>query len=463
MILSNNSLKYIGAIALLLAAAACTKFVDVPLPINQIPNAAAFADDGKAQSSMRGIYAATQNGFGNGPFSGGLTTLLGLSSDEFTKATYSADEQLFFDNNLSASTGPVSSAIWAPMYASLYMINNLYENVEKSKGVSAKIKDELMGEAKFLRALHNFYLVNLYDSLPLAVSSNYQVNALLPRTAPEKAWELINSDLTFAIEKMNTAYTERGYRYRANRYAAYALMARTQLYQQNWIKAEENASNVINAGPYRLENLDSTFNIRSREAILQLANAGTNLYALEAGKTTGGGAVATYRLSSYTKDAFEPNDLRWTKWVKIGTDGFAGHGKYKVFSNTNPLLTAEATNILRLGEQYLIRAEARAMQDNLTGAIADVDSIRARAGLPLISNTNPGISKENLLLAIEKERQTELFGELGHRWLDVKRRGLADVIFGARKPKWRKEAALFPIPFYDRQNNPYLGQNPGYE
>jgi hypothetical protein len=389
--------------------------------------------------------------------------LLGLSSDEFTKATYSADEQLFFDNNLSANTGPVSGSIWAPAYASLYMINNLYENVEKSKGVSAKIKDELMGEAKFLRALHNFYLVNLYDSLPLAVTSDYLANALLSRSAPEKAWELINSDLTYAIGKINSAYTERGFRYRANRYAAYALMARVQLYQKNWSKAEENASAVINAGPYRLEDLDSTFNIRSREAILQIANAGTNLYTLEAGKTTFSGANVTCRFSTFTKDAFEPNDLRWTKWVKVGTDGFAGHGKYKIFSNDDKKLTPEATTILRLAEQYLIRAEARAMQDNLTGAIADVDSIRARAGLPLISNTNPGIGKENLLLAIDKERQTELFGELGHRWLDVKRRGKADVIFGARKPKWRKEAQFFPIPLYDRQNNPNLGQNPGYE
>jgi starch-binding outer membrane protein, SusD/RagB family len=462
--MKKKLIKYTGALLMVIfTLAGCAKFVDVPLPINQIPNSAAFADDGKAQSSMRGIYAATQNGFGNGLFSGGLTVLLGLSSDEFTKATYSADEQLFFDNNLSANTGPVSGSIWAPAYASLYMINNLYENVEKSKGVSAKIKDELMGEAKFLRALHNFYLVNLYDSLPLAVTSDYLANALLSRSAPEKAWELINSDLTYAIGKINSAYTERGFRYRANRYAAYALMARVQLYQKNWSKAEENASAVINAGPYRLEDLDSTFNIRSREAILQIANAGTNLYTLEAGKTTFSGANVTCRFSTFTKDAFEPNDLRWTKWVKVGTDGFAGHGKYKIFSNDDKKLTPEATTILRLAEQYLIRAEARAMQDNLTGAIADVDSIRARAGLPLISNTNPGIGKENLLLAIDKERQTELFGELGHRWLDVKRRGKADVIFGARKPKWRKEAQFFPIPLYDRQNNPNLGQNPGYE
>ncbi|UYQ94529.1 RagB/SusD family nutrient uptake outer membrane protein [Chitinophaga horti] len=456
MTFNNKQIRYIAAAAFgLMAWTSCAKFVDVPLPISQISNEAAFANDESTQGAMRGIYAATQNVFGSGPYDGTLSVLLGISSDELTKLSYSTDEQLFFDNNLSAQSSGVR-AIWGGAYSYMYMINNLILGVERSKGISATGKANFLGEAHFLRALNNFYLVNLYDSLPMIVTPEYTVNALLSRTAPEKMWDLIVSDLDFAEKNITTGYNIPGLRYRANRDAARALQARVFLYRQQWKEAEEKATSVIESGNFRLEILDSAFLIKSREAILQFANAGTNLYTLETGK------LNNTRLSAYTVAAFEPNDRRRTKWVKVTTDGFGSPSKTKITSNLTPM-TPEAIPVLRLAEQYLIRAEARAMQDNLPGAIQDVDSIRFRAGLPLLINTNPTIDKEALLLAIEKERQTELFGEMGHRWLDVKRRGQADVIFGARKPRWRKEAAFFPIPFADRQNNPNLGQNPGYE
>jgi hypothetical protein len=69
--------------------------------------------------------------------------------------------------------------------------------------------------------------------------------------------------------------------------------------------------------------------------------------------------------------------------------------------------------VLRLAEQYLIRAEARAHQGNLTGAKDDLDKIRNRAGLEGIPITNT----QAMLDAIAHERQVELFTEWGHRWL----------------------------------------------
>ena len=119
--------------------------------------------------------------------------------------------------------------------------------------------------------------------------------------------------------------------------------------------------------------------------------------------------------------------------------------------------------VFRLGEQYLIRAEARAQQNNLAGAISDIDMIRSRAGLPLINDTEPGINKDNLLLAIEHERQIELFSEWGHRWLDLKRTGRAGAVLGPIKADWSSDDELYPIPQSERDKNPFLGeQNPGY-
>ena len=118
--------------------------------------------------------------------------------------------------------------------------------------------------------------------------------------------------------------------------------------------------------------------------------------------------------------------------------------------------------VLRLAEQYLIRAEARAQMMNLSGAIEDVDKLRQRAGLPLIQDTEPGISREGLLAAIAKERKFELMVEWGHRWLDLKRTGTTETILRPTKLDWQQTDELYPIPQSERLLNPALSQNPGY-
>ena len=77
----------------------------------------------------------------------------------------------------------------------------------------------------------------------------------------------------------------------------------------------------------------------------------------------------------------------------------------------------------------------------------------------------------NLLLAIEKERKAELFGEWGHRWFDLKRtpavsgggKTRADEVIGGMRPAtWASTDVLYPIPDAQRVSNPALTQNPGY-
>ena len=119
--------------------------------------------------------------------------------------------------------------------------------------------------------------------------------------------------------------------------------------------------------------------------------------------------------------------------------------------------------VLRLAEQYLIRAEARAQQGNLTGAIEDLDIIRARAGLPHTAAT----TREDLLHAIAHERQVELFTEWGHRWFDMKRTNTIDIIMPAvceqKGGTWDSRWSLYPIPLKEVQRAPNIKQNPGYE
>jgi hypothetical protein len=116
-----------------------------------------------------------------------------------------------------------------------------------------------------------------------------------------------------------------------------------------------------------------------------------------------------------------------------------------------------------LAEQYLIRAEAEANGANggTTAAINDLNVIRIRAGL----SDYAGIAdQDSVLNAIYHERQIELFGEWGHRWLDLKRIGQAHKILNTipYKQPWNDNQLLYPITFSELTTDPNLTQNPGY-
>jgi hypothetical protein len=119
--------------------------------------------------------------------------------------------------------------------------------------------------------------------------------------------------------------------------------------------------------------------------------------------------------------------------------------------------------VFRLAEQYLIRAEARAQQGNVSGSQSDLNAIRTRAGLP---NTTAN-DKASLLTAIQHERQVEMFTEWGHRWFDLKRTGTIDAVMSVIAPAkgggaWNSNKALLPLPLGDLQADQNLTQNPGY-
>jgi hypothetical protein len=120
--------------------------------------------------------------------------------------------------------------------------------------------------------------------------------------------------------------------------------------------------------------------------------------------------------------------------------------------------------VLRLAEQYLIRAEAEANEGDSTDAIDDLNVIRNRALLPNYSANVNG----SLLSAILHERQVELFTEWGHRWFDLIRTNSADSVMGIIAPlkhgSWNdnNDQELYPIPQTARNLDMNLTQNPGY-
>ena len=170
----------------------------------------------------------------------------------------------------------------------------------------------------------------------------------------------------------------------------------------------------------------------------------------------GANGRSIYALTTWLLDSFEPGDLRITKWTGVNAQHYSYPAKYKATTATSTPM--EYNTVLRLAEQFLIRAEARAHLGNTAGAAEDLNRIRKRAGLAV--TTANGVS--DLLAAIAQERRVELFAEWGHRWLDLKRTGQADAVLKKIKDGWKAQDTLYPIPYTELMHNSSLVQNPGY-
>lgn len=446
----------------------CEEFVSVDAPISSIANETVYSDERTAIAAMLGVYhqMVFLSGFAQGRFNS-VGLLAGLASDELSLKSTAINFAEFNQNRIS----PVNTnnhALWSTCYQTIYMTNSIIEGLAKSETLPTDIKTQLDGEARFVRAFCYFQLANLFGDVPLITSTDYRINAVASRNPVSEIYGQIVNDLITARATLSDPYLS-ATRARPNKAAASALLSRVYLYLQDWQSAEVSATEVIENSLYNIEqNINAVFLSGSREVIWHLIP--TN------GTTTNEGATfiltATPNFSSpvsLTEDllnAFEGDDLRRSNWIGAfsnSTQTFYYSYKYKN-KRTFPIpASSEYSVVLRLAEQVLIRAEARARQNNLEGAASDVDIILVRAGLPSIQDTWQEMSQETLLTLIAQQRRLELFTEWGHRWFDLKRTDTADEIMQAQKPEWDPTDILFPIPQQEMNVAPNLKpQNPGY-
>lgn len=464
IILKHHFMLVMLSVGLLLIS--CEELIEVDFPKSQVLSDDIFKDDVTATSVVTGMYVDL---LGNQNFASGnyrsVLALAGLSADELVNNPRTDAYSVEFQDNDVHPDNDYVFALWTSMYKIIYEANAVIEGLEKSTQISNAVKTQLLGEARFTRAFCHFYLVNLFGNVPLINSTDYKANSLVSRSDESLVYQAILKDLQLAQEELSEQYVSliQGERARPNRATATALLARVYLFTKQWESAEKQASLIINNSNYFLmPDLNAVFLKNSKEAIWQLRPSvkGTNGYPQEAYYFNESLVIRYNLLSAQIFNTFEPNDKRATNWVKTlstGSDALYCPFKYHQAITLNTPL-AEYSMVFRLAEQYLIRAEARAEQNNIAGAQSDINAIRSRAGLP---NTDAD-TKISLLAAIEHERKVELFAEWGHRWLDLKRWNKADIEL-AFKPGWNPEDVLYPIPQKERNVNPKLGdQNPGY-
>jgi hypothetical protein len=362
--------KYNAYIPLLFAllSLGCKKIISVGVPDSQLVSASMFQDSLTAQSAMGGLYSQMYNGSGTGAsfYSSPITVDPARSADEMIDVQTTTDD---FQNNRLLPSDADLNTLWSGSYNLIYTANSILEGVAGSP-LSPTLSRQLSGEAKFIRALNYFYLVNYFGDVPLVTTTSVQTNEKLGRAASSLIYQLIEGDLAAARDSLSTDYSwSQGDRTRANKWAAEALLARVYLYEGKWAQAETEASNVIaNTALYALvPNPANAFLKNSNEAIFQFYTNVTGYTWLASQVYLTGHALPTIELDTILVRAFEPNDARYGAWVStVNYQGASYPFEYKYKSYTSGANT-EYDMVLRLAEQYLIRAEARAHQNNIPG------------------------------------------------------------------------------------------------
>ncbi|MBH8567337.1 RagB/SusD family nutrient uptake outer membrane protein [Microvirga sp. STS02] len=471
-------------------------------PLTTIAPSNFFKSATDAEASLTAAYDGLQS---KGCYAEVLNLVGNMPSDDCT--SNNNDVRALDDINWNSSTGQVGDA-YRDNYRTINRANSVIKYVPGVAGMNATRRDQILGEARFLRALSYFNLVRLYGPVPLRLEPTETGDPAvlnLPRAATDQVYARIVEDLTIGAGLMADVNPAR-----ATKGSANALLARVQLTQRNWSAAKDAALLVLGGkGGYSLQGFNSLFPADNKsESIFEIqfsgsADGGTSftlpdlLLPLPA---------ATYSFAKFnlptlfvTRNA-QPTDLtsvvdtindqRWSYQGNVNTgrnhasyvQGLgpkaddSGPFVYKWRSDGSGFNSSDNYYVLRLAEVYLTAAEASNELNSPAQAVLDyLNPIRQRAGLlPLDASSPEAASQATLRTEIDKQRRLELAFE-GERWFDLIRyarhtqansavqHAVTALDMIAQKRGTRDvNYLLFPIPLGELNTNTQLQQNPGY-
>lgn len=430
-------------VVLLLILASCEDFLEKE-PVDAIAEEEAVTDTRSAEEAIAELYAS---------FYVLPNQSLEALSDQAT-GLFGFDDE--FSLNSVAPESQLLNSIWRAQYQTIVQANIV---IDRIAALDIEKREQLVAEAKAIRACHYLTLVQHWGDVPYSESPDYRVLEDLGRIATNEIYTNLVADLEQSQQDLPVSYEDEGTtRTRFTQGGVTALLARTHLYSTNWVEAEAAATAVISHELYALQSdYSNAFIKNSQESILELwSNAELFLGIGNAFLPFGLGGIQILLPTEKMSDAFEPGDVR--RDISFSSDAL-GQMYVSKYPDVNRTGAFQEVKILRLAEMYLIRAEARARQNDLTGAITDINVIRSRAGLPATTADD----QASVLLAIEQERFVELAFE-GHRWVDLVRTGRANEVMEEFNPQgWEPTDQLMPIPLMEIDLNPnILPQNPGY-
>ncbi|WP_215223594.1 RagB/SusD family nutrient uptake outer membrane protein [Echinicola shivajiensis] len=336
---------------------------------------------------------------------------------------------------------------WRKSYEGIVRANEVLLNVPEIQ-MEENTKNRILGEASFLRALFYFHLTNLYGDVPLVLTKQTVEESLVGRNPKSEVLTQILSDIDVAINNLPDSYGPSNLG-RATKGAAIALKSRVHLYNKQYSEAIQAANQVtalgydlLPTGSYKDMFLPALEN-NSTESIFEVQFLGkTGTGGVGSAFNASSGAIPAFGTPPYSPlqelvDVYEAGDIR--KDITILQEGqtFAGEAFDPIRSETgfalikgvieDPTITDDGDAnfiVFRYAEILLNLAEAENELNGPTSVAYDaVNKIRNRAGL---DDLPAGLTKDQLRIAIKKERRLELAFE-GHYYFDILRYGAADL------------------------------------
>lgn len=396
----------------------------------------------------------------------GWTGLTSIASDDADKGSIPSDtgaDKNLLDGLQITPTIISVSEVWQGHYNGIQRANQAISRISEFD-MDVALQTRLLGEARFLRALFYFRLVQSFGGVPLIsnITSVDDINAeILAKKSKEECFAFIEQDLLFAIDalplKSEYPASELG---RATKGAAQTLMAKVSMYQSKWPEVVAYTDAVILSLEYDLtpnyediwketseNNIESIFEIQARG---NEPAAGVDKYStIQGARGEGGWGWGFNTPSQDLNDAYTANDLRREATIMYAGETLfdgrvininAPNPRYNQKAYSSILTESEQTGknvrLFRFAEVLLMNAEAKSI---IGGDVATpLNKVRLRAGLTAATDLST--------LAIWEERRLELAFE-HDRYFDLVRQGRASMVLNSKGiPFMEGKHEVFPIP-----------------
>jgi starch-binding outer membrane protein, SusD/RagB family len=508
---TSKTIKALFLSGACMLGAGCNDFLQEKDP-SAIAPGTFFTEPEHAQAAALGLYENLRfHGDGAGIFSANFQMFDAMSGTAETETGQNSDLNNLYSFQLTGDNLHLSQ-VWRQLYEGVANANLAITRIPEIPLMPEADRTKWMGHAKFMRALHYFWLVQNWGDIPLLTQPIYTYTSpdVTPARSPkEDVYALIEQDL-LAAEAAGFSVNDRtGI---ASQMAVKSLLAKVYLTMAGYPlqkagyfqKAADKAKEVIDyatANPAEIglfttyADLHDLSKENQREHIFMIqyaagvANSNYQSYFLPNNTNiTGSGEVGTTVPTKKFLDSFDPTDKRIQEKEFFFESYYAeGNGAvyplarpyvYKLFdvvANGKPG-TAGTGNaginypIIRYADILLVYAEAQNEVAGPSQPVYDaVNAIRDRAGLGDLS----GLDKDALRIAIYRERWHELCFE-GQTWYDMMRTRkvynedsdtFVDFVGGTLGTgvTLQEKHLLLPLPAGDYRNNPNLRpNNPGY-
>ncbi len=498
------SIRLLSLLLIITVASSCKKFLGLsPTTLLNTGNAYNSAQD--LDNSITGAYNIFYQEYYQWDY-----ILLGDERSDNAYAGGTGDIYCTPYDNLTIQAGNVRMIMdWSQLYLGIGRSNIILDKITQVNDPALdknNLRQNIIGQASFLRAFHYYQLVKTFGGVPIELNSNSAdpSKTNLPRATETEVYAQIVKDLDVAIANLPDKYSDDNTvnKVRATKGAANALMAKiwAQRSDRDYTKVASYCDAVINspAGYSLMPNYADLFDgnhYMNTESILEIAfqtdpNWATGNWGVELFISVADGFQSycvpskdLVNLYNAEKDSIRKNaniafwnNVGWSdeNWNPCGNPETYIPFNYKQ-KHPDGWNSGDHPYLMRLADIVLLKAEAQNETGNLGGATATVNLIRSRVGLPAIS----AISKDDMRAKILDERRLELAFE-GQRWDDLVRSGtIVSTMNSLKEVKYscadnvpsapvainygmNNDKILCPVPQQERDANPNLAQNPGY-